>query len=137
MRPPAMTRPAEIGRRIPDARAKAEQTAAQFEALLVRQLVGSLRQSSSIGEGGGMFSGGLGSDTYTDWFDQHMADQIGSSGNLGIKEEILRDLERYGQLPQRPDAPTHAEQAAAATSYANRAAFTVASARQGGIDVTQ
>lgn len=128
-----------------DPRQKAEQTAGQFEAILVRQLVGSLRQSSMIGEDGGLFGSGTGSDTYADWFDQHVADHIGSARQLGIKETILRDIERSGQIRAADPADmasrkAHndlADQSRFAALAANHAQMLAATSRRGGIDVTQ
>jgi Rod binding domain-containing protein len=79
---------------------KAEQVAGQFEAVFVRTLVGSLRQTSSIG-GEGMFGSGPGADTYADWFDENLATQISQSSRIGIKEQLLADFEHNGEIAHR------------------------------------
>jgi len=117
-------------------RAHAEKVANQFEAILVRQLVGSLRQSSKVGDSGGMFGGGVGSDTYSDWFDQHLANHIGSSNQIGIKEEILRGIERAGQLHDDGATAEAARKTRFAAQAANRSQLLAVGSRQGGIDVT-
>ncbi|MCR9244290.1 MAG: rod-binding protein [bacterium] len=116
------------------ARQEAEQAAEQFEAILVRQLVGSLRESSSIGDEGGMFGSGTGSDTYSDWFDQHLADHIGGSRQLGVKDAILADIERAGQLERNDDV---AHSTLAAQKAADRSHLVALAAARGGIDVTR
>jgi Rod binding domain-containing protein len=113
-----------------EARKQADGTAEQFEALLVRQFVSSLRQTATVGEDGGLFGSGLGSDTYTDWFDQNLAEELGKSGGIGIKQVILDDLARAHQLPADPDAPTPAEQARSATALADRAGLLALTRRQ-------
>lgn len=99
---------------------KAEQVAAQFETVFVRTLVGSLRQTSSIG-GAGMFGDGPGADTYADWFDENLAAQISKTSRLGIKEQLLTDFEHNGEIAQRRAAVAHAaDQAVAALTAARR-----------------
>jgi Rod binding domain-containing protein len=115
-------------------RQRAEQVAAQFETVFVRTLVGSLRQTASIGGAGGMFGSGPGADTYADWFDQNLAEQVATSSRLGIREQLLADFERNGELVrQRLDAA--ATQAAAAASRADLIATRRPGA--GGTDVVQ
>lgn len=91
------------GSRADKAQQRAEQVAAQFEAVFVRTMVGSLRQTSSIG-GEGMFGSGPGADTYADWFDQNLADQISKSSRIGIKEQLLADFEHNGEIAHRQRA---------------------------------
>ena len=116
------------------ARQHAEKTAAQFEAILVRQLVSSLRETSSFGQEGGLFGNGAGSGTYADWFDQHLSEHLSASDQIGVKRTIIEDLERLGQL-EKPDVT--ANSALAARRVADRAHFVAMSAIRGGIDVTQ
>ena len=124
------------GDRTQKERAHAEQVAQQFETMFVRTLVSSLRQTGSVGgEGGGMFGSGPGADTYADWFDQNLAEKVGAAGHLGIKETLLADFERNGELPRARFAQL-AETARAAS--ADRAAFSAAvQARKGGLDVVR
>lgn len=79
-------------------RVKAEKTAGQFEQMFVRTMVSSLRETASFGDEG-MFGKGPGSDTFADWFDQHLAEQVSSSNNVGIAKQLLVDLERHGEIP--------------------------------------
>lgn len=112
-------------------RQRAERTATQFEQLFVRTMVQSLRTSSSLGgEEGGMFGSGPGADTYADWFDQNLTEQISRTTEIGIKRQLLADLERHGQIPAAEAAANKARHAADATSL--RATTTLA---KGGIDV--
>jgi Rod binding domain-containing protein len=112
-------------------RARAEQTAAQFEQLFVRTMVSSLRSTSSLGgEGGGMFGSGPGADTFADWFDQNLATQVARTSNVGIAEQLLTDLERHGEIPKDLEAAAKRAKAAA-----DRSAFHAGTAGNGGIDV--
>ncbi|MEO6594063.1 MAG: rod-binding protein [Planctomycetota bacterium] len=81
-------------------RLRAEKVALQFESVFVRTMVSSLRQTASLGTGG-MFGEGPGADTYGDWFDQNLADQIGQSGHIGIKQSLMTDFERAGAIDKR------------------------------------
>ncbi len=110
-------------------RARAAQTAAQFEQIFVRTMVQSLRATSSLGEGGGMFGEGPGSDTFGDWFDANLTEQITSTSRIGIEEALLADLERHGQIPKDLGARTQAARNAASGGVLR------AAEAQGGLDV--
>ena len=110
-------------------RARAAQTAAQFEQIFVRTMVQSLRSTASLGEGGGMFGEGPGADTFGDWFDANLTEQITRTSRIGIEEVLLADLERHGQIPKDLDARTQA-----ARNAANGGVLRAAQA-QGGLDV--
>ena len=89
------------------ARQQAQQVAQQFEEVFVRSMVGTLRQSAQLGDdGGGMFGSGPGADTYGDWFDQHLAHQVSSTGKVGVATVLMREFERWHQIPPAPPAPT-------------------------------
>ncbi len=79
-------------------RQRAEKTAAEFEQLFVRSMVSSLRSSASIG-GDDMFGKGPGSDTFADWFDQNLAEQVSTTSEIGIARALLKDLERHHEIP--------------------------------------
>ncbi len=105
------------GPQVDPARARAEKTAAQFEQIFVRSMVQTLRSSASIGgEGGGMFGDGPGADTFADWFDQNLSERISSTSKIGIKDKLLADLERHGQIPQDLDLKAQAARKAAETA---------------------
>lgn len=78
-------------------RQRAEKVAGQFESVFVRTLVSSLRQTASVGSEG-IFGEGPGADTYSDWFDQNLAEQISHSGHIGIADQLMRDFTRYGAI---------------------------------------
>jgi Rod binding domain-containing protein len=122
------------GDRVHAERQRVGKVAQQFEDVFVRTLVSSLRQTGSVGgDDGGMFGSGPGADTYADWFDQNLAEKIGEAGHIGIKEQLMRDFERNGEVP-KATVDHLAQQAHAATAH--RAAFTAAiQARKGGLDV--
>jgi Rod binding domain-containing protein len=102
------------GPQVDPERARAEKTAMQFEQIFVRSMVQTLRSSASIGgEGGGMFGDGPGADTFADWFDQNLSERISSTSKIGIKDKLLADLERHGQIPQDLDLKAQAARKAA------------------------
>lgn len=117
------------GPRVDKDRQRAESTAAQFEQMFVRTLVGSLRQTASVGGEGGMFGSGPGADTFADWFDQNLAEQVSRTADVGIKNQLLGDLERHGEIAM--DMSAHRQRLAA------ERAFTAASKTlsAGGLDV--
>lgn len=76
-------------------RKKALETAQQFEQMLVRQLVSSLRSTSKMGgEEGGMFGSEPGADTYTDWFDEHVAKDVSEHGRIGVADALMEEFDR-------------------------------------------
>lgn len=114
-----------------DERKNAQKAADDFEQMFVRTLVGSLRATSKIGDEGGMFGSGPGTDTYGDWFDQNLAEQVGKGGKVGIAESIMRDWERHEQIPID-------QQAGTARLAADRAFRTATNALgKGGVDVVR
>ena len=113
-------------------RAKAEKTAAQFEQLFVRSMVSSLRSTASLGgDDSGMFGSGPGADTFGDWFDQNLAEQISHSSKVGIAQQLLVDLERNHEIPAHA-----ADKVKQAQGLADRGAFMATKALgKGGFDV--
>lgn len=109
-------------------RAKALETASQFEQMFVRTLVSSLRSTASVGGDSSMFGSGPGADTFGDWFDQNLAEQIGKESEIGIASALIADLERNHEL-----TPEKAEKA---RSAADRKPFLATkAATMGGFDV--
>lgn len=119
----------------------AEKTAGEFEAMFVRQLVGSLRQTAGGlgGDDGGMFGSGPGADTYADWFDQNVADSVCADRGIGIKERILTDMERWHQIGKRQALDDVADKLHRATASLDlkKIAAGSAAAKNGGIDVVR
>jgi len=116
----------------PKERQHAREVAKQFETIFVQSLVGSLRRTGSLGGEGGMFGSGPGADTYSDWFDQNLAQKVAASGRIGIEDQLMRDFERHGEIPRAALDVVERQVRAAA---ANRAAFTALQSKRGGIDV--
>ena len=82
-------------------RAKAQETADEFEQIFVREMVSAMRESAKVdSEEGGMFGTESGSDTYGDWFDEHFAKKVGEGGQLGIAKSLMRDYDRTESLAQ-------------------------------------
>jgi Rod binding domain-containing protein len=120
-----------------DERQKAVEVAGQFEALFVRTLVSSLRQTSKVGGEGSMFGSGPGADTYADWFDQNIADQLGRSGSIGIASTLVKDMERHG-LVAGDEEKAASNKLREALRAADRSAMAAAQSKTtGGIDVVR
>jgi Rod binding domain-containing protein len=86
-------------------RSKAEKVAGQFEAVFVKTLVSSLRQTASIGgEEGGMFGQGPGAETYAGWFDENVSDELSRTGGIGIASALLSEMERGGKIAKDPES---------------------------------
>lgn len=81
------------------ARSRAEQVAGQFEEIFVQQFVAGLRSTVAIGEDKGLFGDGPGADTYTRWFDENFAEHVIRNGGVGVRDILLSDWERIGQIP--------------------------------------
>lgn len=94
-------------------RRQAEEVVQKFETIFARTFVSGMRQTADItGEGGGMFGSGPGADTYADWFDDNLSSHLSRTGQLGIGKVLMRDLERWRQVPPAEDAakPDHSPQ---------------------------
>ena len=90
-------------------RQRAEATAERFEQIFVQQMVQSMRSSTTLGGGEGMFGSGPGAGTYEDWFDQHLSRHLTERGNIGLADVMLRDWERKGWIgPARGETDGHA-----------------------------
>lgn len=73
-----------------DQRAQLAQAAKAFEAIFMRQLLGSMRQSG-LGED---IAGSSAVDQFRELSDAHMANGLSSQGSLGIADLILKQLDR-------------------------------------------
>lgn len=80
-------------------RAQLEQAAKQFEAIFLRQMIGTMRQS---GGGEGIFDSSA-SDQFRDMSDARTADSLADKGTLGIAEMLLRQYE--SRTPAAPATP--------------------------------
>ena len=78
--------------------AQALKVAEQFEEIFVGLMVESLRKSQ-LTDGGSMFGSGVGSNTYEQWFDKHMSEHLAHTTSIGIRETLIREFQRTGELP--------------------------------------
>ncbi len=78
---------------------KALEVAHQFEEIFTKMMVQSFRKAQ-LSDEGGMFGDSVGSDTYEQWFDEHMARYLGKTNGIGIADTLIRDLRRHGELPE-------------------------------------
>ena len=81
-----------------ETRKKAIEVAHLFEEFFVQMMVESFRKSQ-LSEDDGMFGKSVGSNTYEQWFDQHMSKHIAKSSSIGIAATLIRDFQRLGQMP--------------------------------------
>jgi Rod binding domain-containing protein len=97
-----------------DSRTKARETAQQFEQIFVQMMLAGMRKTSELAGGDGLFGDGPGNDTYTQWFDNSMAEYLSNNGHLGIADTLMREFERWHQIPPEPteDAPPDREDGA-------------------------
>jgi Rod binding domain-containing protein len=124
------------------ARQHAEKVAEQFEDIFVQTMVSSLRQSGTCGGEGGMFGSGPGADTYAQWFDQNLSEQLSKSTDIGIKSSLMQSFERSGELTDKAHAVKHSDlanqQVHKALAAIDRAAMNAAgNMPTGGLDVVQ
>ncbi len=77
---------------------KALEVAHQFEEIFTKMMVQSFRKAQ-LDDEGGMFGDSVGSDTYEQWFDEHMARHLTKTNDIGIADSLIRDLRRHGELP--------------------------------------
>lgn len=83
-------------------KAQLEQAAKQFEAIFLRQMIGTMR-SSGIGDG--MFDSSA-TEQFRDMSDARTADSMAQKGTLGIAELLLRQYEsRTPVAPAATPAP--------------------------------
>lgn len=76
---------------------KVKDAAQQFEGLLLHQMFQSMWQSVSSQEGSeqkGIFGGGREEEYYRDMFNEALADSVSKGQGIGIKEVIMRDLNK-------------------------------------------
>lgn len=84
----------------PGAKQGIEEAAGEFEALLLGEMLKSMRESA----GGGWLGGGEdgASATMTELAEQHLAKAIIAGGGLGLRDTILRQLDptKRGPAPE-------------------------------------
>lgn len=86
--------------------ARALKVAQQFEEIFVGLMVESLRKSQ-LTDGGSMFGSSVGSNTYEQWFDQHMSEHLAKTTSIGIRETLVREFQRTGELPPKDKGVNH------------------------------
>ena len=120
-------------------RQHAESVAQQFETIFVRSMVQSMRMSATFGGESGMFGSGPGADTYTDWFDQNVAEHVSSSSQIGVAQQLMRDFERSGEVARlEPETRAGKQLAASLAEAFDRSKLIAArAAGKGGVDVAR
>ena len=84
-------------------KAQLKEVAKQFEAIFLRQMIGTMRQS---GGGEGIFDSSA-TEQFRDMSDARTADSMAEKGALGIAEMLLRQYE--SRTPKAPATPTQAK----------------------------
>ncbi len=75
-----------------DKRAQLAQAAKAFEAVFLRQMIGSMRQAK-LGED---MLGGSATDTFREMSDAKLADSMAEKGSFGIAEMLLKQFDAAG-----------------------------------------
>jgi Rod binding domain-containing protein len=73
--------------------AKLRELAAEFEAILVGQLLATMR---GPGLKGGVFPEAPGREIYQGLMDQEIAKAVSRSGGIGLADMLVRELSRHG-----------------------------------------
>jgi flagellar protein FlgJ len=68
-----------------------QQAAQAFEAVFMRQMIGSMRQAKLTDDD--QLDGGSAGDQFRDLYDGHIADSMASKGGLGIAAMLLKQFE--------------------------------------------
>jgi len=120
-------------------RQHAEKVADQFETIFVRSMVQSMRLSATYGGESGMFGTGPGADTYSDWFDQNVAEHVCASSQVGITQQLMSDFERSGEIARlAPETRAGKQLTASLADAFDRSRLAAARAGdQGGFDVAR
>lgn len=71
------------------AKARLHEATDDFEAILVRQLLSSMRSTLTDG---GMFGDGLAGDVYSSFMDDAIAEKVTESGGLGLSDILYNRL---------------------------------------------
>ena len=84
-------------------KAQLKEVAKQFEAIFLRQMIGTMRQS---GGGEGIFDSSA-TEQFRDMSDARTADTMAEKGALGIAEMLLRQYD--SRTPKVPAAPAQGQ----------------------------
>ena len=91
------------------------QAAQAFEAVFLRQMIGSMRQAKLAEDD--LLGGGSAADQFRDLYDSHIADSMASKGGFGIAAMVLKQFEGNSAAAGAA-APTGAASGAATDAYA-------------------
>lgn len=89
-----MIAPIASTRAVPASDPALKKAAEGFEAVFLRQVIGSMRQAK-LGED---LFGSSATDTYRELSDKQMADNLASTGSLGIAALVEAQLSRKGEV---------------------------------------
>ena len=85
-------------------RDKLKKSCADFESILISQMLKSMRQTMTTS---GLMGGGLGKDMYISLFDQELSQSLAKRGGLGlgkmIYNRVVQQEERNKPLPSETD----------------------------------
>ena len=99
------TAPTSLGATAPDAtaqRASLRTAAQQFEAVFLRQMIGSMR-SAHLGDD---LFGSQATNQFRDMSDASLADSMSHQGVFGIAQLLLGQFDRHAAAPATAAAPT-------------------------------
>jgi flagellar protein FlgJ len=75
-----------------DKREQLKAAAQQFEAVFLRQMIGSMRQASLAQDD--LLSGGQAAEQFRDMSDSKLADSMSQKGSFGIAELLLKQFDK-------------------------------------------
>jgi peptidoglycan hydrolase FlgJ len=78
------------------------QMAQEFEAMMLSQMLGSMRQAAGAGKGS---PGGKGQNIYQQMMDDEMGRTLAKGGGLGLTDALVRDLVRQAAIQKKPSSP--------------------------------
>lgn len=93
--------------------------AQEFEALLLSQLMATMRRTVPTG----MLGNGYGSQVWTSMFDQAMSNQMAQGGGIGLADVLTRQLDPYHQAPSTEEGETRPLRTVATAHRARQAYF--------------
>ena len=89
-----------------DKKKQLEAAAKAFEAVFMRQMIGSMRQAKLTSDDDNPLGGGSAADQFRDLQDARLADSRVEKGGFGIAQMLTRQFSKVALPPQNSGEPT-------------------------------
>ena len=89
-----------------DKKKQLEAAAKAFEAVFMRQMIGSMRQAKLTSDDDNPLGGGSAADQFRDLQDARLADSMVEKGGFGIAQMLTRQFSKVALPPQNSGEPT-------------------------------